>query len=178
MDTTTTPQRRAIIVAVIACAVVGVLFVGIAGWSAATALSRVGGDEVATPAPVAADDDSPFSDDTQEIIDALPDAPSAPERAEADELAFLTFTPTGSSVLCTSESMVFPVTVSWESQNAVAAWFGVDTPNAKAAPLQQVDPTGSFTWDFSCANAETTFTVTIEDASGALAHHSLVIERI
>lgn len=119
---------------------------------------------------------SGFSESTEEIISNLPSSPSAPSQSAGDGAVFTSFSPTGASVLCTNLDMAFPMDFSWSSQNATAAWFGVDTPNAKAAPLQQVDPNGSITWDFYCSNPQTTYTVTLEDASGKLTHHSIVVE--
>ncbi len=104
-------------------------------------------------------------------------APSDPTVNDRDALAFTGFQPSGAAVVCNDEAEVYPITFSWQSQNAVAAWFGVDTPNAKAAPLQEVTPNGSITWDFFCSNTSTTYTVTLSDANGALVHRSVVVER-
>lgn len=104
-------------------------------------------------------------------------APSDPTVRDQQLLAFTSFQPSGAAVLCTDDTQVHPITVSWQSQNAVAAWFGIDTPNAQAAPLQEVSPSGSITWDFFCSNQATTYTITLADAHGALAHRSVVVER-
>lgn len=104
-------------------------------------------------------------------------APSDPTAHDRQVLAFTAFQPSGAAVLCTDDTQVHPITFSWQSQNAVAAWFGIDTPNAQAAPLQEVSPAGSITWDFFCSNQATTYTITLADADGALAHRSVVVER-
>lgn len=160
-------------------------FVGLAialpGCSAApandTGQNKPTAEVAEAPDSAESDSESPFSDETQEIIDALPSSSSNPQKPAAPELAFTSFTPTGASVMCNNEDMVFPMDFAWTSQNAVKAWFGIDTQNAKAAPYQEVDPSGSITANFFCSNEQTTFTVTLEDASGTLAHHSIVVER-
>lgn len=127
---------------------------------------------VASSTPASSEEPAPSESDTPPL-----QAPSDPTVRDHDVVAFTSFQPTGAAVLCADESQVHPITFTWQSQNAVAAWFGIDTNNAQAAPLQEVALSGSITWDFFCSNSSTTFTITIADANGALAHRSVVVER-
>lgn len=108
-----------------------------------------------------------------------PDAPAPPAPAPAPPepaLAITSLAASEAAVTCANDSDAIPITFSWSS-NGAAAWFGVDTSNAKAGPLQQVAPSGSFTWDFFCSNAATVYTVTVEGSDGTLVHRSVTVSR-
>lgn len=76
---------------------------------------------------------------------------------------------------CTSANPTSQITFSWASGDAVRAWFGVHTTNAKNAPYEEVDPTATYTFNFQCSNDSEYYTVTLEDASGNLAHKTVTI---
>jgi hypothetical protein len=82
-----------------------------------------------------------------------------------------------SEALCPDEMTTADVTVTWTSSGAVKAWIGIATDNAKQEPYSEVPPSGSATLPFPCSNASQKYTVTLEDASGNLAHRSATVER-
>ncbi len=110
---------------------------------------------------------------------AASDAPSGGDAPAPSDpvLAITSFAASDTTVACANDSDAIAITFTWDSTDATAAWFGVDTPNAKAGGLQQVDPSGSFTWNFYCSNAATVYTVTVEDAAGQLVHRSVTVSR-
>lgn len=97
-----------------------------------------------------------------------PPAPSGPQ--------FTAFS-APSTVACADEYSSGDVTISWSSSNAAKAWIGVATNNAKLQPYAEVPPAGSETLPFPCSNASQTYTVTLEDPDGVLAHKTVTVNR-
>jgi hypothetical protein len=149
--------------------------------SAAAAASE---EEAAAPAPEAADSEphasaagsTAGSGGGAAAGSGSPSTPVAPPVPAVP--AFTGFQASATAIACADDGEVHPVTVSWSSVNATAGWFGVDTADASAAPLQQVSPSGSFTGDFFCGNGSTTYTVTVADQDGRLAHRSVTVSRV
>ena len=64
-----------------------------------------------------------------------------------------------------------------DTSNAVSAWFGIGTLNAKAEPFDSVPTTATYTFTYQCSEASQLYTVTLEDASGRLTHSTVEIVR-
>lgn len=98
-------------------------------------------------------------------------APSGP--------TFSSFSVNTSVAACPDEASQVELDFSWSSSNATAAWIGVATSNAKAAPYDgPLSPTGDYTLYYQCSNASQTYTVTLEDGDGRLAHKTSTITRV
>ena len=72
-----------------------------------------------------------------------------------------------------------PLTFSWSSGNASAAYVGVATTNAKAEPFEGGLPV-VYTYtnlSYQCSEASQVYTVTLEDADGNLAHQTVTISK-
>ena len=152
--------------------------------SAAAAAAAASEEEAAAPDPDA-EDSEPHASAAGSTAGSgggaaagsgSPSAPVAPPVPAVP--AFTGFQASATAIACADDGEVHPVTVNWSSVNATAGWFGVDTADASAAPLQQVSPSGSFTWDFFCGNGSTTYTVTVADQDGRLAHRSVTVSRV
>lgn len=89
---------------------------------------------------------------------------------------FATFT-APSAATCTDANPTSQITFTWSSTDAVKAWFGVHTTNAKAAPFEEVPTTATYTFDYQCSNDSEFYTVTLEDASGNLTHKTVTITK-
>jgi hypothetical protein len=129
-----------------------------------------------TPSASASESVEPPSEAPEENPppDAEPSAQPAPPPAAGP--TFATFT-APASANCTSDNPTSPITFSWSSANAATAWFGVHTENAKAAPYEEVPTTTTYTFDYQCSNDSEFYTVTLEDASGNLAHKTATITK-
>jgi hypothetical protein len=72
-----------------------------------------------------------------------------------------------------------PLTFSWSSSNASTAYIGVATSNAKAEPYEGNLPV-VYTYtnlSYQCGEDQQTYTVTLEDADGNLAHQTVTITK-
>ncbi|HEY9497543.1 MAG TPA: hypothetical protein VIQ78_00780 [Terrimesophilobacter sp.] len=121
----------------------------------------------ALPSPSASPSVSPSPSATPSTAPS-PQPPAGP--------TFATFT-APSAATCTDANPTSQITFTWSSTNAVKAWFGVHTTNAKAAPFEEVPTTASYTFDYQCSNASEFYTVTLEDASGNLTHKTVTITK-
>lgn len=121
----------------------------------------------AGPSPSASPSSSP-SPSTEPSTAPAPPPPTGP--------TFATFT-APSAATCTDANPTSQITFSWSSADAVKAWFGVHTTNAKAAPFEEVPTTATYTFDYQCGNDSEFYTVTLEDASGNLTHKTVTITK-
>jgi hypothetical protein len=71
------------------------------------------------------------------------------------------------------------LTFSWSSENAVRAYIGVQTLNAKAAPYESgLPPVYTYTnLYYNCDQNDQYYTVTLEDADGNLTHKTVTIHK-
>ncbi len=67
--------------------------------------------------------------------------------------------------------------MSWASADAVKAWFGVHTTDAKAEPYEEVPTTSTYTFNYQCGNDSEFYTVTLADAAGKLTHKTVTIKK-
>lgn len=117
--------------------------------------------------PTASENPSPSPSETPSPTPTEP-APAGP--------AFTSFT-SPANAICLEDTAVADVTLEWTSTGASRAWVGVATDNAKAAPYEEVETSGTATLPFPCANESQKYTVTLEGAGGALVHHSVTVQR-
>lgn len=89
---------------------------------------------------------------------------------------FATFTaPTSAG--CTVANPSSTITFSWSSADAVKAWFGVHTKNAKANPYEEVPTTDTYDFQYQCSNESEYYTVTLQDADGRLTSKTVTITK-
>lgn len=172
-------QNRGMLIALIAIVaavlvaliVVIVLLVGNANSNSAQPLPEMTESESASPEPTESESPEP-SDEPSEEPSASPSAPPAPPQSPS----FATFV--GPSVAsCPDTSSSVAITWSWSSTNAVNAWFGIGTNNAKAEPFESVPTTATYTFNYQCSEASQRYTVTLEDSAGRLTHSTVIIVR-
>lgn len=136
------------------------------------------------PEPTAHNHDAPTPDtdpthedpsvyDTETTEDPVPT--HQPEHDPAP-VSIDTFHASTSHVSCADEFESHPVTITWSSTGASRAWFGIDTADASTSPLQEVPVAGSFTWDFSCSNTTTVYTVSVAGDNGTQ-HRSITVTK-
>jgi cytoskeletal protein RodZ len=144
------------------------------------------GDDTAGPAPVptASESGSPEPEETEspepsdeptEEPAASPSATTAPPPPPQSP-SFATFSGPNRAE-CPDTSGSVAITWSWSSTNAVAAWFGIGTNNAKAEPFESVPTTATYTFNYQCSEASQRYTVTLEDSAGRLTHKTVEIVR-
>jgi len=70
------------------------------------------------------------------------------------------------------------LTFSWSSDDAVRAYVGVQTNNAKSAPYESnLPPVYTYTnIYYNCGQASQFYTVTLEDAAGRLTHKTVTVK--
>ena len=144
------------------------------------------GDDTAGPAPVPTASESesaepeetespePTDEPTEEPA-ASPSATAAPPPAPQSP-SFATFSGPNRAT-CPDTSSSVAITWSWSSTNAVNAWFGIGTNNAKAEPFESVPTTATYTFNYQCSEASQRYTVTLEDSAGRLTHKTVEIVR-
>jgi cytoskeletal protein RodZ len=142
------------------------------------------GDDTAGPAPVPTateslepeETESPEpSDEPTEEPAASPSATTAPPPPPQSP-SFATFSGPNRAT-CPDTSSSVAITWSWSSTNAVAAWFGIGTNNAKAEPFESVPTTATYTFNYQCSEASQRYTVTLEDSAARLTHKTVEIVR-
>lgn len=127
-----------------------------------TVSESAGAEETESPEPTDEPTESPSE------TEAPPPAPQSP--------SFATFSgPDRADCPSTSDSV--DMTWSWSSTDAVAAWFGVGTDNAKAEPYESVPTTATYTFAYQCSETSQRYTVTLEDAAGQLTHRTVEVVR-
>lgn len=172
-------QNRGMLIALIAIVaavlvaliVVIVLLVGNANSNSAQPSPETTESESASPEPTESESPEP-SDEPSEEPSESPSTPPAPPQSPS----FATFV--GPSVAdCPDTASAVAITWSWSSTNAVSAWFGIGTNNAKAEPFESVPTTATYTFNYQCSEASQRYTVTLEDSAGRLTHSTVIIVR-
>lgn len=174
-------SKRGILIALIAVAaailialvVLIVVLVGNAGPSDDQPVPEASASITESPSPTREETESPEPSDeplTQ------PSAPAAPPPPPAQSPSFATFTSVDRAT-CPDTSSSVAITWSWSSTDAVAAWFGIGTDNAKAEPFESVPTTATYTFNYQCSEASQRYTVTLEDSAGRLTHKTVDIVR-
>lgn len=176
-------QKRGMLIALIAIAaailialiVLIVVLVGNAGR----------GETEAQPTPELSASESPTPEETEspEPSEEPSDEPSsepspttAPPPPPPQSPSFATFSGPNRAT-CPDTSSSVAITWSWSSTNAVNAWFGIGTNNAKAEPFESVPTTATYTFNYQCSEASQIYTVTLEDAAGRLTHKTVEVVR-
>lgn len=147
-------------------------------------VGNAGGSPDAQPAPEASTSDSPAPEETDspepsgEPSDEPSDEPSATAAPPPppQSPSFATFTGPNRAT-CPDTSSSVAITWSWSSTNAVSAWFGIGTNNAKAEPFESVPTTATYTFNYQCSEASQIYTVTLEDSAARLTHKTVEIVR-
>lgn len=122
-----------------------------------------------SPSPSPAPTDNPVSQPEPVEPPAPPPGPTGP--------VFGSFS-APSKAGCSDDSGSVEMQFSWSTSNAVQAWFGIATSNAKAAPYEEVSvQAGSYTAYYQCSEPSQVYTVTIQDADGNLKHETRTISR-
>lgn len=172
-------QQRGMLIALIAIVaavlvaliVVIVLLVGNANSNNAQPAPDTSASATESPEPEETESPEP-SDEPSEEPSESPTTPPAPPQSPS----FATFV--GPSVAsCPDTSGAVAITWSWSSTNAVNAWFGIGTNNAKAEPFESVPTTATYTFNYQCSEASQRYTVTLEDSAGRLTHSTVIIVR-
>ena len=129
--------------------------------------------ESPTPSPEPTEAETPEPEPTEEP-EASASAPPPPPPPQSP--SFATFTGPNKPV-CPDTSSQVELTWSWSSSNAVNAWFGIGTNNAKLQPYEQVPTTATYTFYYQCSEASQIYTVTLEDSAGRLTHKTVTVTR-
>lgn len=176
-------QKRGLLIALIAVAgailialiVLIVVLVGGRGDVTAAPTPEPSTSETATPEPTESETLEP-SDEPSEEPAASPSATTAPPPPPPQSPSFATFSGPDRAT-CPDTSSSVAITWSWSSANAVAAWFGIGTTNAKAEPFESVPTTATYTFNYQCSEASQRYTVTLEDSAGRLTHKTVDVVR-
>ncbi len=123
-------------------------------------------EETASPEPSDQPSDEPSEEPSETA--APPPPPQSP--------SFATFSGPNKAA-CPDTSSSVELTWSWSSSNAVNAWFGIGTQNAKAEPFESVPTTATYSFNYQCSEASQIYTVTLEDSSGRLTHKTVTVTR-
>lgn len=134
----------------------------------ATASPTASVTESSSPSPSPSITPSPTPSPTPTPTETTPPPPAGP--------VFTSFV-VPPQAACPDETSTADVVVTWSSTGATKAWIGIATENAKDEPYAEVGTSGSETLPFPCSNESQVYTVTLEDASGNLAHESATVER-
>lgn len=128
-----------------------------------------------SPSPTPTVDETETPEPSDEPSDE-PSATTAPPPPPPQSPSFATFSGTNKAA-CPDTSSSIEITWSWSSSNAVNAWFGIGTNNAKLQPYEQVPTTASYTFYYQCSEASQIYTVTLEDSANRLTHKTVEIVR-
>jgi len=156
----------------IALVVLIVVLVGNAGPSDDQPVPQASASVTESPSPTPEETESPEPSDEPSTEPSAPAAPPPPPQSPS----FATFTGPKSAT-CPDTSSSVAITWSWSSTDAVAAWFGIGTNNAKAEPFESVPTTATYTFNYQCSEASQRYTVTLEDSAGRLTHKTVDIVR-
>ena len=126
--------------------------------------------ESATPSPTPTLTSPSPEPEPEETEDAPPPPPPAPVPG------FDSFS-AQSDAGCQDGDTQKQLTFSWSSDDAVRAYIGVQTNNAKAAPYEgDLPPVYTYTnLYYNCDQDSQYYTVTLEDGSGHLTHKTVTI---
>lgn len=139
--------------------------------------------ETASPTPTVS---SPSPTPTEDSASPTPtpsateaeEEPAPPPPAPAPVPGFDSFSATQDAG-CQAGDTQKPLTFSWSSDDAVRAYIGVQTNNAKAAPYEgNLPPVYTYTnINYNCEQASQYYTVTLEDGAGHLTHKTVTITK-
>lgn len=127
------------------------------------------------PSPEPTESESPEPEPSEEP-EASASAPPPPPPPPPQSPSFATFNGPNKAN-CPDTSSSVEITWSWSSSNAVNAWFGIGTNNAKLQPYEQVPTTATYTFYYQCSEASQIYTVTLEDSAGRLTHKTVTATR-
>lgn len=175
-------QKRGLLIALIAVAgailialiVLIVVLVGGRGDTTAAPMPEPTTSDTATPEPTESETPVPSEEPSEEPA-ASPSATAAPPPPPQSP-SFATFSGPNRAT-CPDTSSSVAITWSWSSTNAVNAWFGIGTNNAKAEPFESVPTTATYTFNYQCSEASQRYTVTLEDSAGRLTHKTVEVVR-
>jgi cytoskeletal protein RodZ len=156
----------------IALIVLIVVLVGNAGANTAQPAPEITASESESPEATPTETESPEPSVEPSVE---PSATAAPPPAPQSP-SFATFTGPNRAT-CPDTSSAVAITWSWSSTNAVNAWFGIGTNNAKAEPFESVPTTATYTFNYQCSEASQRYTVTLEDSAGRLTHKTVEVVR-
>ena len=182
-ETPAEKQKRGLLIALIAVAaailialiVLIVVLVGNARDDSAGPVAAPTPTESTTPEPTDSASPEP-SDEPSAEPSTSPSATTAPPPPPPQSPSFATFSGPNRAT-CPDTSSSVAITWSWSSTNAVAAWFGIGTNNAKAEPFESVPTTATYTFNYQCSEASQRYTVTLEDSAGRLTHKTVELVR-
>ncbi|UYN84618.1 MAG: hypothetical protein KIT89_05460 [Microcella sp.] len=130
--------------------------------------------ESPTPSPEPTESESPEPEPSEEPEASASAPPPPPPPPQSP--SFATFSGPNKAN-CPDTSSSVEITWSWSSSNAVNAWFGIGTNNAKLQPYEQVPTTATYTFYYQCSEASQIYTVTLEDSAGRLTHKTVTATR-
>jgi hypothetical protein len=79
---------------------------------------------------------------------------------------------------CEAGDTARELTFSWASDDAVRAYIGVQTKNAKSAPYEgDLPPVYTYALNYQCDLSSQFYTVTLEDGAGHLTHKTVTISK-
>ena len=186
--TTTTEEgsKRGLLIALLAIGgaillaliVLIAILLGNAGSTDQTPVPEFTTTESPTPTPDETESPEPTETPSEEPSEApsATAAPPPPPPPPPPSPSFATFSGPNKST-CPDTSSSVEITWSWSSSNAVNAWFGIGTSNAKLQPFEQVPTTATYTFNYQCSEASQIYTVTLEDSSGKLTHKTVTVTR-
>ncbi len=153
------------------------ILLGNGGSTDATPVPEFTTTESPTPTPDETESPEPTETPSEEPSEA-PSATAAPPPPPPPppSPSFATFSGPNKAT-CPDTSSSVEITWSWSSSNAVNAWFGIGTTNAKLQPFEQVPTTATYTFNYQCSEASQIYTVTLEDSSGKLTHKTVTVTR-
>jgi len=138
-----------------------------------------GGDEpavVPSDSPSATASSTPTQTATSPAPSPTPAVPDPEEPAPpATPQGIKSFSANATAVTCSPAVDSIPLHFKW-SANGVSLWFGVNTPDAKAAPYGQYELTDELDIDYQCNGAGSqTYTITVESGDGTLTSRSITV---
>lgn len=181
--TTTEPpeegRKRGMLIALIAIAtaillaliVLIVVLVGNAGSPEASPAPTATLSESPSPTPEETESPEPSDEPSAEPSATTPPPPPPPQSP-----SFATFSGADRAT-CPDTSSAVAITWSWSSTNAVRAWFGIGTTDARAEPFESVPTTVTYTFNYQCSEPSQIYTVTLEDSAGRVTHATVEIVR-
>lgn len=179
-------QKRGMLIALIAIAgailvaliVLIVVLLGNGGTDDAGPTPEFTTTESPTPTPTETESPEPSDEPSDEPSEepSATAAPPPPPPPPPQSPSFATFSGPNKAT-CPDTSSSVEITWSWSSSNAVNAWFGIGTQNAKLQPFEQVPTTATYTFNYQCSEASQIYTVTLEDSSGRLTHKTVTVTR-
>jgi hypothetical protein len=158
---------------------IGVLLLIVVVILVATLLSRPGATTPnLTPSPSQTDSATPTPTPTLASPSPEPEDEEEPPPPPVPVPGFDSFS-APSDAGCEDGDSSRPLTFSWSSDDAVTAYIGVQTNNAKSAPYEgDLPPVYTYTnLNYQCDHDSQYYTVTLEDGAGHLTHKTVTINK-